>query len=541
MPGKTDIESLRNGAADALLTTRPAPISGQTGGVHVAMSDAVKAAGPPLPHLGGPLGMQAPPAPARARRTDRGDDRLVVSAITVADLLALALACVIALVVRQNLAVLESVPQLTERVVHSTLVIAAAWMIALRLAGATNPRFISAGPEIYRSVLLGTLGAAGLAAAALFLTDYPLSRPYFVTLFLAGPLLLLLVRLAARRGVNRARTRGHLRSQVLVVGSTGHVRGIVRTLNREVWLGYDVVGAIAPINDEHREEGAGVPILGDESQLLDLVRAQAPDIVLFTAGSSASAEEFRRVAWDLEGLEVGVIVVPAVSEISGDRIRMRPVAGLPLVHMDLPRARGALRRGKRLFDIVASALLLIALSPVLAVVALSVHLGDGGGVIFRQQRVGRTGEPFEFLKFRSMVIDAEARRAELEQIARDRGNDVLFKMSDDPRITRVGKFLRRYSLDELPQLWNVLRGDMSLVGPRPALPQEVTGYDLDAHRRLAVRPGITGLWQVSGRSDLSWDDTVRLDLFYVDNWSFVQDLLILVRTARAVLASRGAY
>ncbi|MGO2537989.1 MAG: sugar transferase, partial [Brachybacterium tyrofermentans] len=145
------------------------------------------------------------------------------------------------------------------------------------------------------------------------------------------------------------------------------------------------------------------------------------------------------------------------------------------------------------------------------------------------------------LKFRSMVVDAEARRAELEQLARDRGNDVLFKMSDDPRITRVGTVLRRYSLDELPQLWNVLRGDMSLVGPRPALPQEVTGYDEDARRRLAVRPGITGLWQVSGRSDLSWEDTVRLDLFYVDNWSFTQDLLILGRTVRAVLASRGAY
>src|SRR5699024_7928325 len=230
-----------------------------------------------------------------------------------------------------------------------------------------------------------------------------------------------------------------------------------------------------------------------------------------------------------------------VSEISGDRIRMRPVAGLPLVHMDLPRSRKALKKGKRIFDVAASSALLLLLAPVFALIALIVRLGDGGSVIFRQQRVGRGGEPIEFLKFRSMVLDAEARRVELEQLARDRGNDVLFKMSDDPRITRVGKFLRRYSLDELPQLWNVLRGDMSLVGPRPALPQEVEGYDIDAHRRLAVRPGITGLWQVSGRSDLSWEDTVRLDLFYVDNWSFAQDLLILARTARAVLASRGAY
>ena len=507
----------------------------------MALPQAVKAVGSSLPLLGSPLPLRAPARPARPRHTDRSDDRLVVSSIVMADLLVLAVACGIAVVIRQNLVFLESAPNLTGYVVRTSVVIAAVWMLAILISGATNPRLLSAGPEIYRNVLVGSLGAVGLTGAVLFLADIQLSRPYFVALFLVGPLLLLLVRVVARRCVNLARTRGHLRSQVLVVGSTGHVRGIVRTLTREVWLGYDVVGAIAPISDEHRGEDAGVPILGDESQLLELVRAQQPDIVLFTAGSSASAEEFRRVAWELEGLEVGVIVVPGISEISGDRIRMRPVAGLPLVHMDLPRARKALRWGKRLFDIVASAVLLLILAPVLAIVALFVHLGDGGGVIFRQQRVGRTGEPFEFLKFRSMVVDAEARRAELEQLARDRGNDVLFKMSDDPRITRVGKLLRRYSLDELPQLWNVLRGDMSLVGPRPALPQEVSGYDGDAHRRLAVRPGITGLWQVSGRSDLSWDDTVRLDLFYVDNWSFMQDLLILVRTARAVLASRGAY
>ena len=508
------------------------------------LPQATTAAGSSAPLRAGVAEELQSPPPAHhvgARRADRGDDRLVVSALIVGDLFALVLACATGVLVRQNLAGFAPAPDLVESVVSSSAAIAAAWMLAILVCGGAHPRLVAAGPEIYRNVLIGSLVAVGLVGAALFLTDIALSRPYFVVLFLVGPGLLLLVRVIARRAVNLARARGRLRSQVLVVGSTGHVRGIVRTLTRETWLGYDVVGAIAPLSDERRDHEAGVPILGDESELLDLVRDQSPDIVLFTAGSSASAEEFRRVAWELEGLDVGVIVVPAVSEISGDRIRMRPVAGLPLVHMDLPRARKALRRGKRLFDIATSALLLLLLAPVFAAVALSVRLTDGGAVIFRQQRVGRTGEPFEFLKFRSMVVDAEDRRAELEQLSRDRGNDVLFKMSDDPRVTRVGKVLRRYSLDELPQLWNVLRGDMSLVGPRPALPQEVAGYDGDAHRRLAVRPGITGLWQVSGRSDLSWEDTVRLDLFYVDNWSFAQDLLILARTARAVLASRGAY
>lgn len=487
------------------------------------------------------LRAQALPRPRSARRADRNDDRLVVSALLAADLVALMMAGAVAVLIRQNLAMLDPAPDLAASVLSSSVVITAAWMLAVLVAGGAHPRLIAAGPELYRNVLTGSLFAAGLVGTTLFLTDIHLSRPYLVTLFVVGSGLLLLVRAIARRTVNLVRARGRLRSQVLVVGGAGHVRGIVRTMARETWLGYDVVGAIAPLSEGRSTEETGVPILGDESQLLDRVRAQQPDIVLFTAGSSASAEEFRRVAWELEELEVDVIVVPAISEISSDRIRMRPVAGLPLVHMDLPHARKALRRGKRLFDIVVSALLLLVLAPVFAAVALIVRLTDGGAVIFHQQRVGRTGQPFEFLKFRSMVVDAESRRAELEKLARDRGNDVLFKMSDDPRITRVGRILRRYSLDELPQLWNVLRGDMSLVGPRPALPQEVSGYDGDAHRRLAVRPGITGLWQVSGRSDLSWEDTVRLDLFYVDNWSFAQDLLILARTARAVLASRGAY
>lgn len=506
----------------------------------MAIQHAVRGAEVPIPATDVRRRVLPRGASLSARRPHEGD-RLIVAVLVVSDLAVLVAACVLAVVIRRPLSVVGVSQELPVSLVASSAVIAAVWMVSLLVFGASNPRHIGSGAEIYRGVLMGTLGAIGVIGTVLFLADIPLSRPYVVVLFPVGAALLLLVRALVRRGVNLARARGGLRSQVLVVGSTGHVRGIVRTLGREVWLGYDVVGAIAPVSDERPDEVAGVPVLGDESATLDLVREHRPDIVLFTAGSSSSAEEFRRVAWELEGLDVGVIVVPAVSEISGDRIRMRPVAGLPLVHMDLPRSRKALKKGKRLFDIIASATLLLMLAPVLAVVALAVRLGDGGDVIFRQQRVGRTGERFEFLKFRSMVADAEARRAELEQQARDRGNDVLFKMSDDPRITRVGKFLRRYSLDELPQLWNVLRGDMSLVGPRPALPREVRAYDEDARRRLAVRPGITGLWQVSGRSDLSWDDTVRLDLFYVDNWSFMQDLLILVRTARAVLASRGAY
>lgn len=234
-----------------------------------------------------------------------------------------------------------------------------------------------------------------------------------------------------------------------------------------------------------------------------------------------------------------MIVVPAVTDISAQRMEIRPVAGLPLLDVDRPQAIAAARWIKRALDLLGSAFLLLLAAPVMGLVALAIKLEDGGPVMFRQTRVGRKGNAFECLKFRSMVPDAEARLAAL--IASNEGAGPLFKMTKDPRITRVGRFIRRFSLDELPQLFNAFRGDMSLVGPRPALPSEVAQYDSDARRRLDVRPGLTGLWQVSGRSNLSWDDTVRLDLYYVDNWSLVQDLMILAKTARAVVGSAGAY
>ena len=234
-----------------------------------------------------------------------------------------------------------------------------------------------------------------------------------------------------------------------------------------------------------------------------------------------------------------MIVVPALTEVSAQRLDVRPVAGLPLVDVDRPQAIEAARWVKRTYDILGSAILLLLAAPVMGLTALAIKLEDGGPVIFRQRRVGLKGEEFDCLKFRSMCIDAEARLAALA--AQNEGAGPLFKLTHDPRITRVGRFIRRFSLDELPQLWNALRGDMSLVGPRPALPTEVAQYDSDTRRRLDVRPGLTGLWQVSGRSNLSWDDTVRLDLYYVDNWSMVQDLMILARTAKAVVGSAGAY
>ena len=467
--------------------------------------------------------------------------RAKVLALLALDAAALLLTTALAYLARQSLPWFSRANDLNDALVVSGWVVGLGWILAIAWSGGYSPRLLPTGPEIYRNVLHAFLGAAGICSVILFLGTISLSRVFFVAYFVIGLVLLLLNRLVARRALNSARAHGRFQSRTLIVGAMPSVDELTRTLRRERWLGYDVIGAVIPRADPRTTSAEGIDILGFEEDLAAVIRDEIPAVVLFTAGSSHSTEEFRRIAWELEELDLDVIVVPALSEISSDRVTMRPVAGLPLVHMDLPRSRDALKWSKRLFDIVGSATLLVVCAPILLGCAVAVKAADGGPVIFRQKRVGRGGQEFGFLKLRSMVVDAETKLTALRGDEQDRGNAVLFKMAEDPRITRPGRFLRRYSLDELPQLWNVLRGEMSLVGPRPALPSEVSEYDSDASRRLAVRPGITGLWQVSGRSDLSWDETVRLDLFYVDNWSFTQDIQILARTVKAVLAPSGAY
>jgi len=238
-------------------------------------------------------------------------------------------------------------------------------------------------------------------------------------------------------------------------------------------------------------------------------------------------------------MNIKMIMAPALTDVAGPRIHTQPVAGLPLIHVSTPNLATGQRVIKRVFDLMGASTLLIALFPLLAIIAITVRLDSPGNIIFKQIRVGAKGQHFEMLKFRSMVSNAEDQLESLKEGSE--GNGVLFKLKADPRVTRAGKTLRRYSLDELPQLLNVINGTMSLVGPRPPLPTEVEQYQSHVHRRLMVRPGLTGLWQVSGRSLLSWDDSVRLDLYYVENWSLSGDIVILLKTVRAVLARHGAY
>jgi len=262
------------------------------------------------------------------------------------------------------------------------------------------------------------------------------------------------------------------------------------------------------------------------------------DTVVVVGSDDLSASSINELSWRLDPGQQ-LVVAPQLIGVAGSRIHTRPVAGLPLIHVETPSYDGAKRVAKRALDVVGSGLLLLAFSPLFVVTALLIKLASPGPVFYRQERIGLSGEPFGILKFRSMVTDADKHLAALLE-AQGTDGVPLFKPDNDPRITPIGRFLRRYSIDELPQLFNVLLGDMSLVGPRPQVDGEVRLYDDKASRRLVVKPGMSGLWQVSGRSNLSWDDSIRLDLYYVENWSITSDLVILLRTLRAVLAHDGA-
>jgi exopolysaccharide biosynthesis polyprenyl glycosylphosphotransferase len=317
---------------------------------------------------------------------------------------------------------------------------------------------------------------------------------------------------------------------------------LIDHLEKNPGLGYQVVGLCVPPGTEHRSvtvNGNDVQVYGCFSEARDAVALCGATTVAVTSAEALGHSAMRELSWDLEGMNVDMLVSPGVTDVAGPRMMVRPVAGLPLLHIDKPRYDGANRFLKATFDRVGAAVLLMLLSPVLLACAIAVKVDSRGPIFYRAERIGVGNIPFDMWKFRTMVDGADKQKAALAQ--KNEGAGVLFKLRNDPRVTKVGKKLRRYSLDELPQLFNVLGGTMSLVGPRPPLRNEVEQYSGLVTRRMLVRPGITGLWQVSGRSDLSWEESVRLDLSYVENWSIMQDAMILWRTVRAVLHSNGAY
>ncbi|UKA58000.1 sugar transferase [Arthrobacter sp. FW306-2-2C-D06B] len=425
-----------------------------------------------------------------------------------------------------------------------SIFLAVTWWLMLEAWSTRLSRILGSGPDEYKRVAAASLWLFGFVAIFSYVFRMDTARGYVGIALPAGLIGLLLARWLLRQHLSVHRQRGRRMSRLILLGGPSAIAHLAATLVREKHAGYMPVAAYTPGDSSYSNEltSVGLPVLGHEPEtqaILEAIERCQADAVAISAGVQLHPRTLRQLGWELAERNVGLILAPALTDVAGPRIHTQQVAGLPLIHVTTPTLEAGQRVAKRLFDVAVSACLIVLFSPLLAVLALMVKLDSPGPILFRQERVGFEGAPFRMLKFRSMVLDAEARLAELAH--QNEGNGLLFKLRDDPRLTRTGGFLRRYSLDELPQLFNVLSGSMSLVGPRPPLPKEVAAYEQDVRRRLLVKPGVTGLWQVSGRSNLSWQDSIRLDLYYVENWSLAGDLIILLRTARAVITGHGAY
>lgn len=466
--------------------------------------------------------------PAAARGWERSYSRRLWAA----DIIVVTLAVLCASLVNSSVLNFGSTQGLV-----SSVVLVVLWTALLGIWGARDPRAAMTGSAQIRRVWSATSSLFGAVAAVGLVAGWEEARTH---LLVTLPVALLL--LVGTRRMWRARLRRHsCRSgagtrRVLVMGDRGKAEHIAAHLRRQgPESGYSVAGLIALADDEEQTEASQDIV----SRATDAATRVGVDAVILAAPDALDPVSLRELGWRLAELDISLSLAPSLEEVAGSRLRTESVGGLPVVHVEYPKLRGSAALIKRGFDIVFSLTALIMIAPILAVLALAVVIDSRGPVLFKQERIGLNHSRFTMFKIRSMVVDAEQRRQML--LADSEGNEVLFKMRRDPRITRIGGVMRRLGLDELPQFLNVLRGEMSVVGPRPPLPGEVEGYDDLADRRLLVKPGITGLWQVHGRSDLSWEDSLRLDLYYVENWSLTTDISIVLRTVPAVVTGNGAY
>lgn len=416
-------------------------------------------------------------------------------------------------------------------------ILVALWMWVLSLIDSRDHRIIGNGNVEYIRVADASLRLFGGIAIVAFLSQISIARGYLLMALPLGIAMLVLERWLWRQWLIAQRFRGEYSARVLLVGSEPSVTQIARELLRMPNAGYQVVGACVPSGRiAGTIPGTDIPVMGSVDAVERAVAITGADTVAVTGTDELPPDKVKQISWSLEAGRQHLVLAPSIVDVAGPRLHTRPVAGLPLIHVETPKFTGGQRFVKRSVDLVASVLGVIVISPLLIALAITVRLTSEGPVFFRQTRVGLKGREFSMIKFRSMVINAEDLLADLEREHRDAGNEVLFKMKNDPRVTPIGRVMRKFSLDELPQLFNVMGGSMSLVGPRPPLPKEVAQYATHVHRRFLVKPGITGLWQVSGRSSLSWEESVRLDLSYVENWSLLGDVAILLKTAKAALA-----
>jgi exopolysaccharide biosynthesis polyprenyl glycosylphosphotransferase len=458
--------------------------------------------------------------------------RTYVHQVALADLSAAVVAAVAAVGVRFG-------GRPNDKYVFLSLAMPLLWMITVRVFGGYEKRFLGGGSDEYHRILNAGLSLTGALALSSYALNNELSRVYLVVSMPVIVILDLIARHALRKRLHYVRRhRGECMSTVVAIGHEPAVSQLISELGREPHHGLRVVAACLA-GDYTAAEISGVPVVGGIDDAAGVVRNINAGTVAVLSCPEMDGVKLRTLAWELERTGTDLCVAPSLLDVAGPRTTVRPTAGLTLLHVDHPQLSGPRQVVKDLFDRSVAILALMALSPLLLSIAIAIRLSDYGPALFVQTRVGKGGQPFKIYKFRTMVVGAEARLAEIRD--KNDSDGVLFKIRNDPRVTNIGVHLRKWSLDELPQLVNVLRGEMSLVGPRPALPEEAARYAEHVRRRLVVKPGLTGMWQVNGRSDLSWDESVRLDLRYVENWSFALDLQILWKTFSVIFRGAGAY
>lgn len=476
-------------------------------------------------------------AHAAAKPVSRIDLRRWGAACVAVDTLAAAIAGLGVLFIRFGV-VSNTAPPIRYGVLAGLMV--PSWLVAMALSGSYDRRHLAAGSQQYRRVINGSVWILALFAFGSFALHADLSRGFVLVSIPEAALLTIAGRYAVRKTLHRHLSSGCAIHRVMAIGLASEVRSLVTHVNRAPFAGLRVVAAMTPDQAVAPELPAGVAWAGaDIRSAVERAQKLGADTIAVVTTQLLEEGRLRRLSWELEGTDMDLILAPAITDIAGPRISTRPIDGLPLLCVEKPQFTGPSRLAKEAIDKLLSALGLLALSPVLAVIAIVVKLTSTGPVVYRQQRVGASGECFWLLKFRSMHEGADSAQDGLREANEHDGP--LFKIRRDPRLTPVGGSLRRWSLDELLQLWNVFVGEMSLVGPRPALPIEVARYGIDVQRRLLVKPGMTGLWQISGRADLSWEERVRLDLYYVDHWSVGLDLIVLIKTFLCVVRGAGAY
>ncbi len=419
----------------------------------------------------------------------------------------------------------------------TTLLALPLWVAVLAHQRLYNSRFIERRIDEFRRIVNASVLGTWAVILTAMVSNVLLPRTGLAMLAACACVTITVERNIARRLFRGLRSRGQMLRQVVIVGSNHEARDIAAMLRAEPWLGYEVVGFVSDDEDAQEEPVPGLRVLGTLADLPRLL-GEIDRASVIVATSAVPSATTNRLARDL--LEIGIYVELSSSlrDIAPSRLTVRPLGRFPVVYLEPRRRSGWRAMAKRTFDFIGASLGLLVASPVLLATAVAIKLDSRGGILFKQLRVGQNGTPFHVLKLRSMCTDAEDLLIDLRD--QNEADGPLFKMADDPRVTRVGRFIRKASIDEIPQLWNVIRGDMSLVGPRPALPHESEEWDSLLKHRLRVKPGITGMWQVSGRSDSSFDDYTRLDLYYVDNWSLTTDLAILAKTVPVVAFGQGA-